>query len=237
MSGPVSLDGTARPHPGRYSEDSDDPLVRIWPLFGLRIATPHLVLTPLRDEHLPELIDAVLAGIHDPAVMPFSTPWTDAPPEVLVTETARYQWRTRAAVTPDDWSICFAVLHQQRVIGVQELVARRFGVRRQVDSGSWLTRSAQGQGLGAEMRAGVLHLAFDHLGATTAVSAAAVWNQASLGVSRRLGYRPNGTAVIEARSGEAESQQKLVLTAKDFVRPSWVAEVSGVESAKAFLQI
>jgi RimJ/RimL family protein N-acetyltransferase len=225
--------------PGESSENSagrpEDPLVRIWPLFGLRITTPRLVLTPVRDEHLPELVDAALAGIHDPAVMPFSMPWTDAPPEVLRTEAARHQWRMRAAVTPDDWSVSFAVLHEQRVIGVQDLAARRFGVRRQVESGSWLTRSAQGHGLGAEMRAGVLHLAFDRLGATTAVSAAAVWNEASLGVSRRLGYRPNGTAVVEARRGETDSEQKLLLTAEDFVRPSWEPEFSGVEAAKAFL--
>jgi RimJ/RimL family protein N-acetyltransferase len=214
---------------------SEDPLVRIWPLFGLRITTSRLVLTPVRDEHLPELVDAALAGIHDPAVMPFSVPWTDAPPEVLMIEVARYHWRMRAAATPDDWSVSFAVLHEQRVIGVQDLAARRFGVRRQVESGSWLTRSAQGHGLGAEMRSAVLLLAFDQLGATTAVSSAAVWNHASLGVSRRLGYRPNGTGVVEARRGDVDSQQKLLLTAEDLVRPWWVPEFSGVEAAKGFL--
>ncbi len=49
-------------------------LTEVWPLFGLSIATPRLTLTPVRDDQLPGLIDAILAGIHDPSVMPFSIP-------------------------------------------------------------------------------------------------------------------------------------------------------------------
>lgn len=56
----------------------------VWPLFGLLISTPRLTLNPVRDEQLPGLIDAVLAGIHDPAVMPFGVPWTDAPCSSLI---------------------------------------------------------------------------------------------------------------------------------------------------------
>ncbi|MEG9248682.1 GNAT family N-acetyltransferase [Arthrobacter sp. Soc17.1.1.1] len=217
------------------THDGADPLVRVWPLFGLVIATPRLVLTPVRDEHLPDLVDAVLAGIHDPAEMPFSVPWTDAPRDVLVTETARHQWATRAGVTPDDWTLNFAVLHGDRVIGVQDLRARRFPLLRQVGSGSWLTRSAQGQGLGTEMRSGVLQFAFDHLGAASAVSEAADWNRASLGVSRRLGYVPNGTALVEARRDEVQTQQNLLLAREDFIRPEWTAEVRGLQPALDFL--
>ncbi|MDQ0735397.1 GNAT family N-acetyltransferase [Arthrobacter agilis] len=212
-----------------------DPLARVWPLFGLVIETPRLVLTPVRDEHLPELVDAVLAGIHDPAEMPFSVPWTDAPRSVLITETARHQWRTRAGVTPEDWTVNFAVLHRGRVIGSQDLRARGFPLLRQVGSGSWLTRSAQGQGFGTEMRAGVLQLAFDHFGATSAVSEAADWNRASLGVSRSLGYTANGTALVEARPGELQTQQNLLLAREDFVRPDWTAEVRGARAALDFL--
>ena len=42
------------------------------------------------------------------------------------------------------------------------------------------------------MRAAVLHLAFDGLGARWAVSAAFEDDPASLGVSRKLGYRDDG---------------------------------------------
>lgn len=210
-------------------------LVRVWPLFGLVITTPRLVLTPVRDEHLPELVDAVLAGIHDPSEMPFSVPWTDAPRHVLITETAKHQWRTRAEVSALAWTINFAVLHEGRVIGVQDLTSRAFPLLRRVGSGSWLTGSSQGRGLGTEMRAAVLQFAFDHLGATSAVSEAADWNRASLGVSRRLGYIPNGTTLLEGRPGEIEVQQNLVLAPEDFVRPEWTAEVSGIEPVRALL--
>ena len=47
----------------------------------------------------------------------------------------------------------------------------------------------QGQGIGTQMRAAVLQLAFQGLGAQQAVSAAFEGNPASLRVSRKLGYR------------------------------------------------
>lgn len=212
-----------------------DALVRVWPLFGLVITTPRLVLTPVRDEHLPELIDAVLAGVHDPADMPFSIPWTDAPRHVLITETAKHQWRLRAGVSKDDWTINFAVLHEGLVIGVQDLTARSFPLLRTVETGSWLTRSVHGRGFGTEMRAGVLQFAFDHLDATAATSGAADWNSASLGVSRRLGYSPNGTARVEARPGEVQVLQNVLLAREDFARPEWGAEVQGAQPALEFL--
>ncbi|WP_394252228.1 GNAT family N-acetyltransferase [Arthrobacter pityocampae] len=214
---------------------AEDPLVRVWPLFGLVLTTPRLVLTPVRDEHLPELIDAVLAGIHDPAEMPFTVPWTDAPRELLITETARHQWRVRAGVSRENWTINFAVLHAGRVIGVQDLTARSFPLLRRVGSGSWLTRTAHGRGLGTEMRAAVLQFAFDHLGATSAVSEAAAWNGASLGVSTRLGYAPNGTSLVETRPGDVDVQQNLLLTREGFLRPDWAVDVQGGDAALEFL--
>lgn len=63
---------------------------------------------------------------------------------------------------------------------------------REVHTGSWLGRRYQGQGIGTQMRAAVLHLALDGLGAQRAVSAAFEDNPASLGVSRKLGYRDDG---------------------------------------------
>lgn len=48
-------------------------LADVWPLFDLTITSPRLVMRIVRDEDLPGLVDAALAGIHDPAVMPFSS--------------------------------------------------------------------------------------------------------------------------------------------------------------------
>ncbi len=62
----------------------------------------------------------------------------------------------------------------------------------EVSTGSWLGRQHQGQGIGTEMRAAVLPLAFAGLGAEYAVSAAYSDNPASRGVSARLGYAADG---------------------------------------------
>ncbi|TDK27634.1 N-acetyltransferase [Arthrobacter crusticola] len=210
-------------------------LAEVWPLFGLSIRTPRLILTPVRDEQLPGLVDAILAGIHAPSVMPFGVPWTDAPRDTLIRESLKYQWSLRAALSPDDWTISFAVQHEGRVIGVQDLSARRFSLLRRVSTGSWLTSAEQGKGLGKEMRAAVLQFAFDHLGAESAASGAAAWNRASLGVSAALGYEPNGSALIEARPGQADEHQLLLLAREDFRRPEWTAAVEGVEAVRPIL--
>lgn len=55
----------------------------VWPLFDLTITSPRLVMRIVRDEDLPGIVEAALDGIHDPAVMPFSVPWTDADPDEL----------------------------------------------------------------------------------------------------------------------------------------------------------
>ncbi|MGK9148294.1 GNAT family N-acetyltransferase [Plantibacter flavus] len=210
-------------------------LTDVWPLFGLEIRTPRLVLRPVRDDDLPGLIESALAGIHDPEVMPFSMPWTDQPREQLMRETARFLWQQRAGVRPEAWAVNLAVLHEGTPIGLQDVGATDFAVTRTITSGSWLTRARQGVGLGKEMRAGMLQFVFDHLGAEVAASDAAVWNEASLGVSRSLGYRDNGRNRIVGRPGQLTESQQLRLERDDFRRPDWTIAVSGVAETKAFL--
>ena len=67
------------------------------------------------------------------------------------------------------------------------------------------------------MRAAVLHLAFEGLGAQHAVSGAFEDNAASLGVSRKLGYRDDGIALHAVR-GHPAVEQRLRLT-----RDGWLA--------------
>src|SRR5258708_4778253 len=85
-----------------------------------------------------------------------------------------------------------AVIRDGVVVGIQGIGGRDFAVLREVHTGSWLGRRYQRQGIGTQMRAAVLHLAFEGLGAKSAVSAAFEDNPASLGVSRKLGYRDGG---------------------------------------------
>jgi RimJ/RimL family protein N-acetyltransferase len=207
----------------------------VWPLFDLRLRSSRLELRLMRDSDLPSAIEAVLAGIHPPERMPFDSPWTDAEPEQLARDFATYHWRLRTAVQPGTWTLDFVVLHEGRVIGMQDLRAENLARTKTVSSGSWLTRSAQGRGFGTEMRAAILLFAFDHLGAEVAESSAATWNESSLGVSRRLGYRDAGLTVVEPRAGEPNTMQKLRLDRADFARPTWPLEVRGAAAARAQL--
>ena len=210
-------------------------LVDVWPVFGLRLITPRLELRIARDDDLPALAEAAIRGIHDRDRMPFAHAWTDEPPAILRREMARYFWRERAAVAPGTWMLNFAVLEDGVPFGVQDLRAVDFTPLRTVSTGSWLTRSRQGDGLGTEMRAAILAFAFDHLGAEVAESGALDWNDASLRVSRRLGYRDNGEKRVTARPGELAREVLLRLDRADFVRPAWELEVEGVEGARAAL--
>ena len=202
------------------------------PLVRLRLRTPRLELRPVRDDDLGPLVDAALAGIHDPAVMPFAAPWTDAEPDVLRRGLAQHQWRQRAEVTRDDWSLIFTILHEGVPIGVQDVRGHRFPTLRTISTGSWLTRSKQGLGLGREMRLAVLIWAFDHLGAEVAETSAADWNEASQGVTRGLGYRPNGVSRIEARPGEYSIDVRFRLEPEWLIRPEWTLQVDGVAEAR-----
>ncbi|MGM1061113.1 GNAT family N-acetyltransferase [Saccharothrix sp. Mg75] len=198
-----------------------------WPFADLVLRTPRLELRPDDDAGLRELVDATLRGIHPPGYMPFGVGWTDAPRERLGIATLQHYWGARARLSAASWTLNFLVRLDGRVIGTQGLGADDFAVLREVTSGSWLEMAHQGRGYGTEMRAAVLLFAFDHLGALVARSSAFDDNLRSHGVSRRLGYRPDGT-FRQVRRGEAARQTRLVVTAEEFRRPDWRLDVKGV---------
>jgi RimJ/RimL family protein N-acetyltransferase len=204
----------------------------VWPLFGLTIASPRLELRLARDEDLPGIVEAVLSGIHDPAVMPFSNPWTEAPKEELIRNTAKHQWHIRSGIAPDNWTLNLVVRLEGMPIGMQSIGAHDFSIRKTVTTGSWLARRHHGLGLGKEMRAAALFFAFDHLGAEVAESSAAAWNASSLGVSRSLGYVQGSVKRVVTRPGELTEQQEVSVTPADFRRPDWNVSVTGFEAAK-----
>jgi RimJ/RimL family protein N-acetyltransferase len=86
------------------------------------------------------------------------------------------------------------------------------------------------------MRAAVALYAFDWLGAEVAESEAAVWNAASLGVSRSLGYELNGITRT-AWGSKIDDVQKVRLTPVTFKRPAWTLKVEGHEAAAEFLGV
>ncbi|MFE9744096.1 GNAT family N-acetyltransferase [Saccharothrix saharensis] len=198
-----------------------------WPLHALVLRTPRLDLRPDDDEGLAELADVALDGVHPPDRMPFGVEWTDAPRDRLGLNTLQHFWQVRSTLSPRRWTVNFIVRVDGRVVGVQSLGADDFPVLREVTSGSWLGLRHQGRGIGTEMRAAVLLFAFDHLGAVAARSSAFGDNLASHGVSRKLGYRPDGT-FRQVRRGEPAEQTRLVVTPGTLRRPDWELEVSGV---------
>ncbi len=199
----------------------------IWPLHDLLLTTPRLRLRPVRDEDLPGLVAASLAGIHDPHRMPFAVPWTREEPRTIALNTALNVWRHRTEVSPDEWSVSFAVLLDARVVGRQDVRARHFLDLKTVETGSWLTKAQQGKGLGKEMRAAVLLWSFDHLGAECAETAAFDGNAASQGVTESLGYRRNGERLKRIAPGETAVSHEYRLRREEFKRPEWVLQVEG----------
>jgi RimJ/RimL family protein N-acetyltransferase len=170
-------------------------LVDRWPLFGLRVTTRRLELRYPDDELALALAELAVRGVHEPGAMPFSIPWTEAPPDELPRNSLQWYWRSRAELSPAKWHMDLAVLVDGDVVGAQGIFASDFVTRGGVETGSWLGLAHQGAGIGTEMRRAVLHLAFAGLGADFAETAAWEDNPASLAVTRKLGYEPNGDLI------------------------------------------
>ncbi|ACL39237.1 GCN5-related N-acetyltransferase [Pseudarthrobacter chlorophenolicus A6] len=208
----------------------------IWPLYDLKLTTPRLELRPITDQDIPAAVAAARSGIHEPGRNPFSTAWAEAPLAEMGPRMAQWQWRLRAGCTPEDWTLLLGIWHEEQFIGCQDVGAKDFALLKTVSTGSWLKQSAQGRGLGAEMRAAVVLWAFDWLGADVAESEAADWNAASLGVSRTLGYELNGTT-RKAWGTQVETVQKVRVTPETLKRPDWTLQVEGHEAAAKFLHV
>ncbi|MFE9423976.1 GNAT family N-acetyltransferase [Kitasatospora sp. NPDC006697] len=181
-----------------------------WPLLGLRLTTPRLELRLPDDRELAALADLAAEGIHPPERTPFINTWTDLPPAERARSVVQYHWLRRGNWTPRDWSLNLTVLRDGEVLGLQSVWGKEFAVTREVATGSWLGMRHQGQGVGTEMRAAVLHLAFAGLGALEAGSGFLPGNEASHTVSRRLGYRQEGADTHVVR-GERVTVPRLRL--------------------------
>ena len=209
------------------------PLVRDWPLFGLRVRCADVELRVPDESDLAALAEIARAGIHDPAVMPFSFPWTDKAPDDRARSVLQYQWSRWATWTPTKWFLELAAVRAGVVVGLQGLFAEEFAVRRSVSTGSYLGLAHQGQGTGKLMRHAVLHLAFAGLGAREARSAALAGNEASIGVSRALGYAEDGTEPQSPR-GVAVTATRYLLTRERWEQTERPAvEIDGLDPCRA----
>ena len=164
-----------------------------WPLFDVEVRTPRLTLRAVTDEVATALADLAARGVHDPSFAPFSVPWTEVGSPQLERDVLRFHWRSRADASPSNWRVPFAAFVDDVVVGSTDLAAEDFSVLRQFETGSWLGREFQGQGLGTEMRIATLTFGFVALDAEWATTRAWHDNGPSLGVTRAVGYEPEGS--------------------------------------------
>jgi RimJ/RimL family protein N-acetyltransferase len=201
------------------------------PLTRLVLRTPRLELRLGTRAELQALAEVARGGVHPPDVMPFQVPWTDRSGEpTFVAEFVAFHEGNLAAWRPDDWHYEPLAFLDGEPIGVQALGATRFAETRAVLSGSWLGLPWQRRGLGTEMRSAVLALAFDGLGADVAHSGAVGQNEASLGVSRKLGYEHVGTSTVSPR-GVAVPHADLELRRESW-RPAVDVRIEGLDGVK-----
>jgi RimJ/RimL family protein N-acetyltransferase len=209
-------------------------LITAWPPFGVTIEAGPLVLRPITDELLPRLIELALDGIHDPEAMPFAFPWTDAPADQLPTNFVQHHWGLRSAWNLEKWNLEFAVEHAGALVGVQAFFTSDYLTTRTGETGSWLSRRYHGHGIGTAMRQAICAFGFDHLDAEEITSAAYTDNPASNAVSRKVGYRENGTLRKTRRAGEWQASQEWLLTPESFVRGVPI-QVEGVAALRNFI--
>ncbi|NUT35902.1 MAG: GNAT family N-acetyltransferase [Hamadaea sp.] len=185
---------------------------KAWPLFDLRLRAGDLTLRPTTEADLPALAAMQPVDVEQDPSLPAYGP-VDAP-LTRAARTFQFYWRSWGSWRPDAWTLGFLVERDGRIIGEQSLEARDFARIGTVETASWLLTTERGQGLGKLMRIAVLTLAFEGLGAATAETEAWHHNVASLGVSRAVGYEPNGVyrhATNDA--GGADDMVRMRLTA------------------------
>jgi RimJ/RimL family protein N-acetyltransferase len=210
-------------------------LDQVWPLFGLEVRTPELTLRYPDDGLLDELMTVAARGVHDPAYMPFSVPWTRHEPPALQQEGIRFHWQARVEARPASFRLPFAVIVDGAVVGVSDLFAVDFPTLRRFETGSWLGQEMQGRGVGKRMRRATLALGFDGFGGELATTTAWHDNDRSLGVTRSLGYTPQGRR-RELREGVPTDLLRFDMDRDAFaaVRPAEI-EYIGLERARDFL--
>ncbi len=189
-----------------------------WPLDELVLTTPDLVLRGMTEEWSRQLAGVVPDDLEHHPRLTHLSPAADV---------LQAYWLNKGTWSVDDWVLELVVLRDGEPIGLQALEGKGFRVGRTVDTHSWLVAPARGLGLGKQMRAAVLSLAFEHLGAVAAVTEAWDDNKASLGVSRSLGYVDTH---VEDHAGR--SMQHLALTT--WV-PPFEVRVDGLEPCLPYL--
>ncbi|MCV7629292.1 GNAT family N-acetyltransferase [Micrococcus luteus] len=210
------------------------PLEEIWPPYGLVVEAGDLRMTALREADVPEVLDVVAGGIHDPSWTPFAFPWTDAPAEEMPANYLRFYASTLTRTVDGDVSLELVVRRNGQVIGMQGMNGPDVAGTRRLETGSWLGLPFQGQGLGTRMRRMMCALAFDGLGLDAVTSSAWEDNAASRRVSEKAGYLETGRGQAERR-GVPTGEVYFELRPEELVRGDEPVRITGAEELRRFL--
>jgi len=206
-----------------------------WPLLDLHLTTGDLVLSPLVEADLAEVTERLPGDVElNPEATRFDV---DEATQRGVVVHQEY-WRHYGTWSPAAWRLNFAVRRGEELLGLQELEGNDFPTLRTVDTSSWLVPAARGTGTGKRMRRAALALAFGPLSARAAVTSAWHDNTASLGVSRSVGYRPNGESLL-ARGDGADILVHLRMTREQWEATGAAREVTveGFEPCRPFFGV
>lgn len=205
-------------------------MARLYPPFGLLVTAGDVTLRLFRDSDLPAYADLITSPLFADENANFVFNWLSTDPAVQLRDSQQFLWSSRAGIGPQEWKLTLGVFESGCLIGSQDLSAKNFNKLRVVRSGSYLRLAAQGRGVGTLMRRMALTLAFDHLGAVRAESAAIVGNDRSFAVSRHCGYGLDGTMVM-TNGEERVELQRFVVTPETFIRPEVDVRVEGLTPA------
>ena len=186
-------------------------LANFWPLFGLTVQTSRLKLRLPNEQEIAELASIAGRGVHHPGERPFLTSWTAGDPQDRARFVLQEHWSQLGTWNASAWRLGLGVFLDEQPLGIVTLRARDFPVVREVTTSSWLGLPHHGKGYGTEARAGLLTLTFDYLGADAALTEVFRDNHSSQGVSRKLGYEPDGIS-RDARGNEVVVSDRLRLT-------------------------
>ena len=192
-----------------------------WPLVDLRLRTADLVLRPMVEADLDRMADLVSPSTDielDPSLPAFED---IAGPAARGVAVHQFYWRALGSWRPGSWRLLMVAEHGDELVGSQDLKGGEYGALRTVETASYLFGPWRGRGFGVQMRRAVLSLAFDHLDALAAETEAWHDNAASLGVSRSVGYQPNGETLHD-RDGRLDRMVRMRMT-----RKQWVATGAG----------
>lgn len=203
-------------------------------LRDLRIVTSRLQLR-LADSSEWQTYAAAIAGrVVPPESTHFVGAWAQLVSPRFEQEFVAARDRTLSTCTRDRWGIELGAFAGTQLVGQASLYARDWPVSREVITASGVHPDRRARGLGTEMRAAVLLLAFDVLGANVAWSGASVDNVASNRISEKLGYELVGHET--KRTGAGDVLFTRLRLAADAWIPSTAVRVVGDERVRALLR-